>query len=63
MRKLDYFWKTNKDWWYRDKNLVPRLKEDAPPEAQESYKHYLEQKKKGYIVKQFLKINNFFSVF
>ena len=45
MRKLDYFWKTNKDWWYRDKNL-PRLKEDAPPEAQESYKHYLEQKKR-----------------
>lgn len=46
MRRLDYFWKTNKDWWYRDENLVPRLKETAPKEAQESYKRYLEQKKR-----------------
>lgn len=46
MRKLDLFWQTNRDWWYRDKNLVPRLKEDAPKEAQDSYKHYLEQIKR-----------------
>lgn len=46
MRKLDYFWKSNKDWWYRDKNYVARLKDSAPPEAQESYKHYLEQIKR-----------------
>ena len=43
MRILEHYWMSNKDWWYRDKNLVPRLKEDAPPEAQESYKRYLEQ--------------------
>ena len=46
MKILEHYWMSNKDWWYRDKNLVPRLKEDAPPEAQESYKHYLEQKKR-----------------
>ena len=45
MRKLDFFWKTNKDWWYLDKNLDMRIKPDAPPEAQESYKRYLEQMK------------------
>ena len=46
MRKLDYFWRTNKNWWYRDENLNEILKDDAPPEAQESYKHYLEQIKR-----------------
>ena len=40
MRILEHYWR------YRDKNLVPRLKEDAPPEAQESYKRYLEQIKR-----------------
>ena len=56
MRILEHYWMSNKDWWYRDKNLVPRLKEDAPPEAQESYKHYLEQKKGIYNNKHFLKL-------
>lgn len=46
MRKLDYFWTTNKDWWYRQENGVRRLKDDAPKEAKESYAHYLEQKKR-----------------
>ena len=46
MRKLDYFWATNRDWWYRKENGVKVLKKDAPPEAQESYKHYLEQIKR-----------------
>ena len=46
MRILEHYWMSNKDWWYRDKNLVPRLKEDEPPEAQESYKRYLEQIKR-----------------
>lgn len=40
MRKLDFYWKSNKDWWYYDKNFIPRLKESAPPEAHESYQRY-----------------------
>ncbi len=45
MRKLDYFWATNKDWWTRDENYEMIIKPDAPKEAQESYKRYLEQLK------------------
>lgn len=42
MRKVDLFWKSNKEWWeYR--NGTPVLKETAPTEARESYEHYLEQ--------------------
>ena len=43
MRKLDYYWKSNKEWYYRKENGVCVIKDDAPPEAQKSYKHYLEQ--------------------
>ncbi len=45
MRKLDYYWTTNTDWWERQENGVRVIKIDAPKEAQESYKRYLEQKK------------------
>ena len=44
MRKLDYYWKSNKSWYHRKENGVAVINEDAPQEAQESYKHYLEQK-------------------
>lgn len=48
MRKLDLYWMMNRDWIYQQENGVFELKPDAPPEAQESYKHYLEQvKEKG----------------
>ena len=43
MRKFDYFWRSDKSWYYRTENGVCVLKDDAPPEAQESYRHYLEQ--------------------
>ena len=46
MRKLDYFWMSNDNWFYQRENGTFALKDDAPPEAQESYKHYLEQKKR-----------------
>ncbi len=46
MRKLDYFWTTNKDWYEWTENGERVIKPDAPTEAQESYKHYLEQKKR-----------------
>lgn len=47
MRKLDFFWMSNKDWYYQKSNGVFTIKSDAPPEAQESYKHYLEQSKRA----------------
>lgn len=42
MRKLDLFWQSNDEWWELQ-NHIPVLKETAPPEARESYEHYLEQ--------------------
>ena len=47
MRKFDYFWKTNKSWFHRKKNGVAVINDDAPQEAQESYKRYLEQSKRA----------------
>lgn len=47
MRKLDYYWATNRDWWEWKKNGWREIKPDAPKEAQESFKHYLEQLKDG----------------
>lgn len=44
MRKYDTYWESNKDWYYvKDGRFIVR--EDAPKEAQDSYKHYLEQLK------------------
>ncbi len=42
MRKVDWYWHSNPDWW-EFRNHFAVVKEDAPPEAQESYKRYLEQ--------------------
>lgn len=44
MRKLDLYWRSNPDWW-EFKNNIPSVKDDAPPEAKESYRRYQEQKK------------------
>jgi len=38
-------WKSNKDWYHRKENGVCVLNDNAPREAQESYKHYLEQER------------------
>lgn len=43
--KLDNYWCSNKDWIEFTKDGVI-LKKDAPKEAQESYRKYLEQLKK-----------------
>lgn len=43
MKRLDFFWTSNPDWWEWKSNGTRIIKLDAPPEAQESYKHYLEQ--------------------
>ena len=43
MRKLDLYWKSNRDWWGYDKDFYPMLRKDAPREAWESYSRYLVQ--------------------
>ena len=43
MKKLDFHWATNHDWWVRLTSGVRVVKPDAPKEAQESYEHYLAQ--------------------
>jgi hypothetical protein len=44
MRKLDFFWASNADWWHWE-GLKRVLNDDAPPEAKESYQNYLKQLK------------------
>ena len=43
MKILDFYWPLNTDWWEWKPNGMRVIKPDAPKEAQESYKHYLEQ--------------------
>lgn len=43
MTRLDYFWHSNPNWYEKNEYGIDIIKKDAPPEAQESYKHYLEQ--------------------
>lgn len=43
MRRYDSFWMSNRDW-YKLKNGIKFIKDDAPQEAQESFNRYLEQK-------------------
>ena len=48
MTKLDNFWMSNEDWIEeRESGFGWKLRDDAPEEAQESYKHYLEQLKEA----------------
>ena len=44
MVKLDLYWKSNPKWFTRN-GFDCKIKPDAPKEAQESYKHYLQQMK------------------
>ena len=41
MRKMDMFWKSNREWWTYDDDLMPVVRQDAPPEAHRSYRNYL----------------------
>ena len=45
MRKLDVFWYSNKAWFHLNEYGQRVINPDAPPEAQQSYKHYIEQVK------------------
>lgn len=42
MIKLDLYWKSKREWW-EFLNHIPVIKENAPKEAQDSYKNYIEQ--------------------
>ena len=42
MGKIDLFWQSNREWWEL-RDHIPVVKASAPPEAQASYKRYLEQ--------------------
>ena len=42
IRKYDFYWESNDEWYYvKDGKFF--ICEDAPKEAKDSYKHYLEQ--------------------
>ncbi|MBR6314663.1 MAG: hypothetical protein IKR49_08540 [Clostridia bacterium] len=47
MRRFDYFWASKDEWYEFNENGDPKVRTDAPQEAQDSYKHYLEQKKRA----------------
>lgn len=44
MRALDVYWRSNREW-YEIKDCRPVIKENAPKEAKESFKRYVEQLK------------------
>ena len=46
MTKYDYYWASKDEWCYFTADGVLKVRADAPKEAQESYRHYLEQKKR-----------------
>jgi hypothetical protein len=37
------YWQSNLDWWEYDKKGRAVVKDDAPQEAKDSYKYYLER--------------------
>ena len=43
MKRLEFYWSSNPDCWAWKPNGMRVIKPDATKEAQESYKHYLEQ--------------------
>ena len=44
MTKLDFYWKSKKEWHHRDEiSLVCVVNDDAPEEVKRSYANYLKQ--------------------
>ena len=44
MTKLDFYWKSKKEWYHRDEvSLCCVVNDDAPEEVKESYRNYLKQ--------------------
>ena len=49
MRKYDYYWASKREWYEFNKFGDRVIRSDAPPEAQESWKKYREQKERAQI--------------
>lgn len=47
MRKYDYHWKDNDDWYQYNERGFFEVRSDAPEEAKESYRRYLSQKERA----------------
>ena len=45
MRKPSLKWRERNEWFHFDEHLNPVVNDDAPSEAKESYRHYLEQQR------------------
>ena len=45
MRKFDYHWQDNEEWYQYNENGFFEIRPDAPEEAKASYQRYLAQKK------------------
>lgn len=43
MRKLEYYWMSNKEWYHLTENMHFVVNDDAPKEAKESYERYLKE--------------------
>ena len=46
MKNIDMYWASNPDWFDFNDALLPIMRENAPPEAKNSYLTYM--KRKGY---------------
>lgn len=62
MVQLDMYWASNDDW-VEHTSYGPQLKSNAPQEAQDSYKNYIEQlkdleKRKAYLIKEYDKYDD-----
>jgi len=44
--KYQFYWMSNQNWWKRDTDGEAVIREDAPEEAQKSYQHYIEKKRR-----------------
>lgn len=45
MKRFDAYWLSNENWYHFTESGARVINDDAPLEAQESYKRYLEQTK------------------
>lgn len=51
MKKLDIYWRLDKQWYYYD-GLVPHIRDEAPEDVKDSFERFLQQKKEMALTKQ-----------
>ena len=47
MTKLDFYWRSNKDWYHMTETCEFIVNDDAPEEAKKSYQNYLRQRREA----------------